>query len=63
MMMSVSASVDSRRSLAVRVAPADRAASNMAAPGNTARPMTCARKSAMRGEDASPMPCTFAGTQ
>jgi len=41
MMTLASVSVDSRRSLAIRVAPADRAASNMAAPGTTARPMTC----------------------
>ena len=44
MLTLASARVNSRRSLAIRVAPADRAASNMAAPGTTARPMTCERR-------------------
>ena len=42
MAMLLTASVRSRRSLVVNIAPADRAASNIAAPGNTARPMTWA---------------------
>ncbi len=41
MLTLASVSVDSRRSLAIRVAPDDRAASSMAAPGTTGRPMTC----------------------
>ena len=40
MAMPVSASVRSSRSLVASVAPADLAASNIPAPGNTARPMT-----------------------